>query len=344
MEEKRNNSNNPAETQPMDEKGRYASKDGALSVSSYDKEGITFDVLEELGEVSEEFSMEGLEELGELPEEFQEKKSERFAFDYDSANIFGMSQEQAQKEADDLVKAINSSGSWAVVSPKFVSFFEDKRSARACLLALKKVLDDFPQLSKLLKNKIEVGTAMGKGKSAIVWGDAHWKGKVEKADWDSSAFQVSFYPDGIRMFGHNKGEPCPCTGTTGAFAKSFQSSTMHDKTSTPEEAVLSTMFHECGHVISYEIASRELGTFLAYAKKDCMQKIREKMSDIRDKVIDKALEEDPSLYRKDIILDTSAYGKSNVNEWFAETFASLYTKNPRKSALAMKKYLEEVYK
>jgi hypothetical protein len=255
-----------------------------------------------------------------------------------------MSQEQAQKEADDIVKSINSSDAWAYVAPNFVSFFEDKRSARACLLALKKVLDDFPQLSKLLKKEIVITTAMGKGKNSVVWGDAGMAPKTSLADFYDAKYECRLAPYNVRMFGHSKGFPSPCTGTTGAFAKAFQSSFMHDTMSSPEEAVLNTMFHELGHIISYEIQSRELGTFFFHSKQEFNQTLKNKMSEIRDRVIDKALEEDPSLNRNDVIADTSAYGKSNVYEWFAETFASLYTKTPRKSALAMKKYLEEVYK
>lgn len=344
VSEKRNNSNDPSEKQPIDEMGRYAKKSESpsLEVSSEDV-GLTFDGLEDI-EASEDFDFEGLEGIEDIPEDFVEKNTERMAYDYSDVNIFGMSQEDAKKKSDDLTDEIHSiPNCWVIIDKKFGSKFQDQRSRYGCLLALEKVVKDFPQMAKALK-KIDISTETTKGKYSITWGNARLANIVYGLNTKNWKYEWQGAPDSIHMCANSHGNPTPCTGSTGQFAKSYQSSSMHDTLPSPEEAVLNVMFHESGHIIHYQLITEAIGKAYFDKPKDVGKRVHQEAAKIRDEIIDIAIQDNPDMSKKDFLKDTSQYGMSNPMEWFAETFSSMYCSKPRKAALAMRKYLEEKFK
>ena len=124
--------------------------------------------------------------------------------------------------------------------------------------------------------------------------------------------------------------------------------------------------HECGHIVCNSIftqmSERQEFKLMPYLFKYKMGVYGDPDNDdktkisplqlmvgdiIKNEIIERVYEiyitDNPDLGRNDFDKDTSSYGQTLPQEWFAETFASMNGGTPSKSALALKKWLDGFY-
>lgn len=355
--EKRNHSNDPSSKQPIDELGRYASKPSSNGEGEKGGVGDTSPILSNVSnsdgldiDLSE---LEGIEEFLDLSElegidEFldsDEAEDQRLQMDYNGLDFMGLSQQEAKKKADEISKRLNEDkNSWISASVKFDRGFKDQRIRLACLVAADKVLKDFPQLKEIFDERVELTTGYGKSNGFVTWGQANASYGFQLLSYGFGGLKVMPFKNlNVQIFSHSKYE-APRSSSAESFTNHFNKSKDHDHFENSEAVLMNTMFHELGHIVSYALISRDEMPYTAYDKKDARKKLWLKTKEQKDNIINVGVRLQQGKDAKFFSQDTSGYGKTNSAEWFAETFASMYSPTPRASALAMREYLKEVLK
>lgn len=120
------------------------------------------------------------------------------------------------------------------------------------------------------------------------------------------------------------------------------------------------IFHEYGHTVQHFLVNKELkddelsfeyghsGMFSINKAQLCKNVYDNHTRIMKEKIIEKAKLMFPDASEQEL-LDASGYAKNLRDaragtEWFAETFANMYSPKPRKIALAMREYLKEQFK
>jgi hypothetical protein len=106
-----------------------------------------------------------------------------------------------------------------------------------------------------------------------------------------------------------------------------------------------TVCHEMGHVLTFHIINERLKKDggMYYMLTGGANLFERETKKIKDEIFNIYQSQNHGLTYNDFLKDASMYGKKDNSEWFAETFMSMNGGKPTKTALAMKRWLDEEF-
>lgn len=274
-------------------------------------------------------------------EEPKTNPSENDLYDFFANNdVRGLSQWEARSKADAIIRELK--GARRFTFAKSFDNFADQRVRLACLLALKRASTDYPLPTEygVLDIRTNKNRYWGDTQQTIVR-DANGVPKMYKGNWiimSSGGRDTKLRTFNITYKSSWKGVAGCTMEELIKEARDGQESGFKDKCS-EMYTLCGTMVHEYAHNVHHAIAN----TLFQSGQTDKLQK---GLKFVNEQIMRKALEMFPEEYHNDIAKakkDASRYGQKNDDEWFAETFRSMYSDKPRKSALAMREILKLYY-